>query len=78
MHSSLTEAWLGIFCDEIAPQIGSIFEYTNQRPVFGIVGSDSALYAPLLGFFVFTGIPTSVRIDIRTGTVPPIAAPGCC
>lgn len=39
--------------------IGSIFEYTNQRPVFGIVGSDSALYAPLLGFFVFTGIPTS-------------------
>uniref|UniRef100_A0A0A9G799 Uncharacterized protein n=1 Tax=Arundo donax TaxID=35708 RepID=A0A0A9G799_ARUDO len=39
--------------------IGSIFEYTNQRPVFGIVSSDSALYAPLLGFFVFTGIPTS-------------------
>ncbi|OEL21000.1 hypothetical protein BAE44_0017981 [Dichanthelium oligosanthes] len=39
--------------------VGSIFEYTNQRPVFGIVGSDSALYAPLLGFFVFTGIPTS-------------------
>jgi hypothetical protein len=42
-----------------------IFEYTNQRPVFGIIGSDSALYAPLLGFFVFTGIPTSVRIHIR-------------
>ncbi|XP_062180493.1 uncharacterized protein LOC133884908 [Phragmites australis] len=39
--------------------VGSIFEYTNQRPVFGIIGSDSALYAPLLGFFVFTGIPTS-------------------
>ncbi|XP_062232586.1 uncharacterized protein LOC133929844 [Phragmites australis] len=39
--------------------IGSIFEYTNQRPVFGIISSDSALYAPLLGFFVFTGIPTS-------------------
>ncbi|CAN6341587.1 unnamed protein product, partial [Urochloa humidicola] len=42
-----------------AGQIGSIFEYTNQKPVFGIIGSDSALYAPLLGFFVFTGIPTS-------------------
>ncbi|GJN14782.1 hypothetical protein PR202_gb01641 [Eleusine coracana subsp. coracana] len=39
--------------------IGSIFEYTNQRPVFGIINPDSALYAPLLGFFVFTGIPTS-------------------
>jgi hypothetical protein len=64
-----------IFTDEneTAPQIGSIFEYTNQRPVFGIVGSDSALYAPILGFFVFTGIPTSVRIPDRG--MPPIAAP---
>ena len=75
MHSSPTDAWLGVFSDEMAPQIGSIFEYTNQRPVFGIIGSDSALYAPILGFFVFTGIPTSVRIDIRTGTVPPVVGP---
>ncbi|KAF9673044.1 hypothetical protein SADUNF_Sadunf11G0108000 [Salix dunnii] len=39
--------------------IGSIFEYVNQKPVFGIVNSDSIFYAPLLGFFAFTGIPTS-------------------
>ncbi|KAL6609746.1 hypothetical protein ACP70R_039715 [Stipagrostis hirtigluma subsp. patula] len=39
--------------------IGSIFEYTNQRAVFGIINPDSALYAPILGFFVFTGIPTA-------------------
>lgn len=39
--------------------IGSIFEYTNGRPVFGVVGTDSPLYAPLLGFFAVTGIPTS-------------------
>nr|CAB3463920.1 unnamed protein product [Digitaria exilis] len=69
------EAWLSIFfTDKIAPQIGSIFEYTNQRPVFGIIGSDSALYAPLLGFFVFTGIrPLHV-----TTSVPCLlyAAPG--
>ncbi|MQL75637.1 hypothetical protein Taro_008023 [Colocasia esculenta] len=39
--------------------IGSIFEYVNERPVFGIVKSDSIFYAPLLGFFVFTGIPMS-------------------
>ncbi|KAL6841227.1 hypothetical protein ACP4OV_028745 [Aristida adscensionis] len=39
--------------------IGSIFEYTNRRPVFGVLGPDSALYAPILGFFVFTGIPTA-------------------
>ncbi|EPS71041.1 hypothetical protein M569_03721, partial [Genlisea aurea] len=39
--------------------IGSVFEYVNQRPVFGVVNSDSAFYAPLLGFFVFTGFPSS-------------------
>ncbi|KAL8550017.1 hypothetical protein ACS0TY_008731 [Phlomoides rotata] len=39
--------------------IGSIFEYVNQKPVFGVVNSDSAFYAPLLGFFTFTGIPSS-------------------
>ncbi|KAL1566698.1 hypothetical protein AAHA92_02273 [Salvia divinorum] len=39
--------------------IGSIFEYVNERPVFGVLSSDSVLYAPVLGFFVFTGIPTS-------------------
>ncbi|KAI4349461.1 hypothetical protein L6164_010047 [Bauhinia variegata] len=39
--------------------IGSIFEYVNQRPVFGVLGSDSVFYAPLLGFFTFTGIPLS-------------------
>lgn len=41
-------------------QIGSIFEYVNQNPVFGVLNSDSIFYAPLLGFFAITGIPTSV------------------
>uniref|UniRef100_A0A452ZEC7 Uncharacterized protein n=1 Tax=Aegilops tauschii subsp. strangulata TaxID=200361 RepID=A0A452ZEC7_AEGTS len=45
----------------IRVQIGSIFEYTNGRAVFGVVGTDSPLYAPILGFFAVTGIPTSVR-----------------
>ncbi|KAJ6301276.1 hypothetical protein OIU77_015562 [Salix suchowensis] len=40
--------------------IGSIFEYVNQRPVFGVLNSDSIFYAPVLGFFAFTGIPLSV------------------
>lgn len=39
--------------------IGSIFEYVNERPVFGVLSSDSVFYAPLLGFFAFTGIPSS-------------------
>ncbi|KAI0522359.1 hypothetical protein KFK09_004738 [Dendrobium nobile] len=46
--------------------IGSIFEYINQRPVFGILGSDSVLYTPLLGFFAFTGIPTSAFLWFRS------------
>lgn len=41
-------------------QIGSIFEYVNQKPVFGVLSSDSIFYAPLLGFFAITGVPTSV------------------
>lgn len=43
-------------------QIGSVFEYINQKPVFGVLGTDSIFYAPVLGFFAITGIPTSVSI----------------
>ncbi|CAH2064383.1 unnamed protein product, partial [Thlaspi arvense] len=39
--------------------IGSVFEYTSKNPVFGVLESDSIFYAPVLGFFAFTGIPTS-------------------
>ncbi|XP_051116964.1 uncharacterized protein LOC127241790 isoform X2 [Andrographis paniculata] len=39
--------------------VGSIFEYVNQKPVFGVLNSDSVFYAPLLGFFVVTGFPSS-------------------
>ncbi|KAI9185291.1 hypothetical protein LWI28_005920 [Acer negundo] len=46
--------------------IGSIFEYVNQRPAFGILNSDSIFYAPLLGFFAFTGIPTSAFLWFKS------------
>ncbi|XP_052191531.1 uncharacterized protein LOC127800770 [Diospyros lotus] len=46
--------------------IGSVFEYVNQRPVFGVLGSDSVFYAPLLGFFAFTGIPTSAFLWFKS------------
>ncbi|CAN0840531.1 hypothetical protein LINGRAHAP2_LOCUS2847 [Linum grandiflorum] len=39
--------------------IGSVFEYVNQKPIFGVLSVDSIFYAPILGFFAFTGIPTS-------------------
>ncbi|KAL5135075.1 hypothetical protein HKD37_03G008070 [Glycine soja] len=46
--------------------IGSIFEYVNQKPVFGVLSSDSVFYAPLLGFFVFTGIPSSAFLWFKS------------
>lgn len=46
--------------------IGSIFEYANQKPVFGVLSSDSVFYAPLLGFFAFTGIPTSAFLWFKS------------
>lgn len=46
--------------------IGSIFEYVNERPVFGILNSDSMFYAPLLGIFVFVGIPTSAFLWFKS------------
>lgn len=46
--------------------IGSIFEYANKKPVFGVLSSDSIFYAPLLGFFVFTGIPTSAFLWFKS------------
>lgn len=46
--------------------VGSIFEYVNQRPVFGVLNSDSVFYAPLLGFFVFIGFPSSAFLWFKS------------
>ncbi|XP_008786799.2 uncharacterized protein LOC103705013 [Phoenix dactylifera] len=46
--------------------VGSVFEYVNQKPVFGVLSSDSVFYAPLLGFFAFTGIPTSAFLWFKS------------
>ena len=51
---------------DAALQIGSVFEYVNDKPVFGVLYSDSIFYAPVLGFFAFTGIPTSVSHSISS------------
>eukprot|EP01024_Parvocaulis_polyphysoides_P068778 TRINITY_DN8395_c0_g1_i2.p2 TRINITY_DN8395_c0_g1~~TRINITY_DN8395_c0_g1_i2.p2 ORF type:complete len:156 (+),score=18.19 TRINITY_DN8395_c0_g1_i2:129-596(+) len=39
--------------------IGSIFVFANKQDVFGVVPPTSPLYAPILGFFAFTGLPTA-------------------
>ncbi|KAI3712754.1 hypothetical protein L1987_71319 [Smallanthus sonchifolius] len=46
--------------------IGSVFEYVNQKPVFGLLNSDSIFYAPVLGFFAFTGVPTAAFLWFKS------------
>ncbi|XP_042485953.1 uncharacterized protein LOC122066192 [Macadamia integrifolia] len=46
--------------------IGSVFEYVNQKPVFGVLNPDSIFYVPLLGFFAFTGVPTSAFLWFKS------------
>ncbi|XP_076933569.1 uncharacterized protein LOC143599513 [Bidens hawaiensis] len=46
--------------------IGSVFEYVNQKPVFGLLNSDSIFYAPVLGFFAFTGIPSAAFLWFKS------------
>ncbi|KAL0874227.1 hypothetical protein Bca101_023932 [Brassica carinata] len=46
--------------------IGSVFEYSSKNPVFGVLDSDSIFYTPVLGFFAFTGIPTSVFLWFKS------------
>lgn len=39
--------------------VGSVFEYFDKNPIFGVIPPESPLWAPILGFFAFTGIPTA-------------------
>ena len=41
---------------------GSMFEWTFSKPVFGVIGSDSWLYKPILGVFVFAGFPLAATL----------------
>lgn len=49
------------------PQVGSVFEYVNQRAVFDVIQPDSPLYAPILGFFALTGLPTAGFLFYKVG-----------
>lgn len=43
----------------ICIQVGSVFEYVNRNPIANVIQPDSPLYAPILGFFAITGLPTA-------------------
>lgn len=36
-----------------------MFEFANKNAIFGVVQPDNVLWAPILGLFALTGIPTS-------------------
>jgi len=40
-------------------QVGSFFEFAEKNPIFGVIQPDSPLWAPILGLFAITGIPTA-------------------
>ncbi len=44
-------------------QVGSMFEFANKNAIFGVVQPDNFLWAPILGLFALTGIPTSGMLD---------------
>lgn len=37
--------------------VGSIFEFAYKDAIFGVIQPDNVLWAPILGFFVLTGLP---------------------
>ena len=43
----------------VSLQVGSIYEFVNQNPIFGQLGPESPFYLPILGFFAVTGLPTA-------------------
>ncbi len=39
--------------------VGSIFEFIDRNPLFGVVQPDNPVWAPILLFFAVTGFPTA-------------------
>ncbi|GAB4817771.1 hypothetical protein N2152v2_004817 [Parachlorella kessleri] len=37
--------------------VGSVFEYFNRHAIFDVIQPENPLWAPVLGVFVFTGLP---------------------
>ncbi|EFJ49553.1 hypothetical protein VOLCADRAFT_104324 [Volvox carteri f. nagariensis] len=45
--------------------VGSIFEFVDRNPVFGVLPPDNPLWAPILLFFAVTGFPTAGFLFIK-------------
>lgn len=51
--------YLVFSCLVAIASVGSIFEYLDRNAVFGVIQPDSPLWAPVLGLFAITGLPTA-------------------
>lgn len=45
--------------------VGSVFEYANKNAVFGVLPPESPLWAPVLGLFAITGLPTAAALFFK-------------
>lgn len=45
--------------------VGSVFEFANKNAVFGLLQPDSPLWAPVLGLFAITGLPTAAALFFK-------------
>jgi hypothetical protein len=52
---------------------GSIFEFNEKNPLFGVLPPDNPLWAPILLFFAVTGFPMSG--GLAAGAPPSRASP---
>lgn len=48
----------------LSMQVGSVFEYFDGNAVFGVLPPENPLWAPVLGFFAITGIPTAGEMQL--------------
>lgn len=39
--------------------VGSVFEFINKNPIFGVIKPESPFWLPILALFAFTGLPVA-------------------
>eukprot|EP00877_Chromochloris_zofingiensis_P013557 jgi/Chrzof1/8455/Cz03g11070.t1 len=51
--------YLLLSCFTAIAAVGSIFEFANKHSIFSVIEPSNPLWAPILGFFALTGLPTA-------------------
>ena len=58
-------AYLGLAAIVTIASVGSCFELAYSNPIFGVVGSDSFAYKPILYWFIGTGFPLAAFLFVK-------------